>query len=41
MPSVCDLFACMKVGGDKEKWLHTAPVQVSHDLLRLCSQSHR
>lgn len=28
MPSVCDLFSCMKVGGDKEKWLHRAPVQM-------------
>lgn len=23
----------MKVGGDKEKWLHKAPVQVSQNLL--------
>lgn len=29
LPTVCDLFSCMKVGGDKEKWLHKAPVQVS------------
>ncbi|XP_067466997.1 nuclear receptor coactivator 4 isoform X1 [Thunnus thynnus] len=28
LPSVCDLFSCMKVGGDKEKWLHKAPVQM-------------
>ncbi|KAK2921514.1 nuclear receptor coactivator 4 isoform X2 [Channa argus] len=28
MPSVCDLFSCMKVGGDKEKWLHREPVQM-------------
>lgn len=28
LPSVCDLFSCMKVGGDKDKWLHTAPVQM-------------
>lgn len=29
LPSVCDLFSCMKVSGDKEKWLHKDPVQVS------------
>ncbi|CAK6981207.1 nuclear receptor coactivator 4 [Scomber scombrus] len=28
MASVCDLFSCMKVGGDKEKWLHKAPIQM-------------
>ncbi|KAM7385957.1 hypothetical protein PAMP_001995 [Pampus punctatissimus] len=28
LPSVCDLFSCMKVGSDKEKWLHKAPVQM-------------
>ncbi|KAM8858733.1 nuclear receptor coactivator 4 isoform 2-T2 [Spinachia spinachia] len=28
MPSVCDLFSCMKVGGDKEKWLHKAAEQM-------------
>ncbi|GLD56014.1 nuclear receptor coactivator 4 isoform X1 [Lates japonicus] len=28
LPVVCDLFSCMKVGGDKEKWLHKAPVQM-------------
>uniref|UniRef100_A0A3Q3J944 Nuclear receptor coactivator 4 N-terminal domain-containing protein n=1 Tax=Monopterus albus TaxID=43700 RepID=A0A3Q3J944_MONAL len=33
LPSVCDLFSCMKVGGDKDKWLHTAPVQVSQSLV--------
>ncbi|KAL4641174.1 nuclear receptor coactivator 4 isoform X1 [Arapaima gigas] len=27
-PTVCDLFSCMKLGGDKEKWLHTAPIQM-------------
>uniref|UniRef100_A0A3P8TBR7 Nuclear receptor coactivator 4 n=1 Tax=Amphiprion percula TaxID=161767 RepID=A0A3P8TBR7_AMPPE len=30
LPTVCDLFSCMKVGGDKDKWLHRAPVQVSY-----------
>lgn len=30
LPTMCDLFSCMKVGGDKEKWLHRSPVQVSH-----------
>uniref|UniRef100_A0A4W6CLU6 Nuclear receptor coactivator 4 n=1 Tax=Lates calcarifer TaxID=8187 RepID=A0A4W6CLU6_LATCA len=29
LPVVCDLFSCMKMSGDKEKWLHKAPVQVS------------
>ncbi|KAI1894454.1 hypothetical protein AGOR_G00115980 [Albula goreensis] len=28
LPTVCDLFACMKLGGDKEKWLHRAPIQM-------------
>ncbi|XP_059179925.1 nuclear receptor coactivator 4 isoform X2 [Centropristis striata] len=28
LPSVCDLFSCMKVGGDKDKWLHKAPEQM-------------
>ncbi|XP_070697066.1 nuclear receptor coactivator 4 isoform X2 [Pempheris klunzingeri] len=28
LPIVCDLFSCMKVGGDKEKWLHRAPEQM-------------
>lgn len=28
LPTVCDLFSCMKVGGDKEKWLHKAPEQM-------------
>ncbi|XP_070772388.1 nuclear receptor coactivator 4 [Enoplosus armatus] len=28
LPSVCDLFSCMKVGGDKEKWLHRVPEQM-------------
>ncbi|KAJ8248451.1 hypothetical protein GJAV_G00242150 [Gymnothorax javanicus] len=28
LPTVCDLFACMKLGGDKEKWLHKAPIQM-------------
>ncbi|CAB1425842.1 unnamed protein product [Pleuronectes platessa] len=25
---VCDLFSCMNVGGDKDKWLHESPVQI-------------
>lgn len=29
LPTVCDLFSCMKMGGDKEKWLHRAAEQVS------------
>lgn len=28
LPSVCDLFSCMKVGGDKEKWLLKAAEQM-------------
>ena len=32
---VCDLFSCMNVGGDKDKWLHESPVQVSHSVQRI------
>ncbi|XP_030341516.1 nuclear receptor coactivator 4 isoform X2 [Strigops habroptila] len=28
LPTVCDLFACMKLGGDKEKWLYQTPLQM-------------
>ncbi|XP_051251660.1 nuclear receptor coactivator 4 isoform X2 [Dicentrarchus labrax] len=28
LPTVCDLFSCMKVGGDKDKWLQKAPEQM-------------
>ncbi|KAL0964337.1 hypothetical protein UPYG_G00322450 [Umbra pygmaea] len=28
LPKVCDLFSCMKIGGDQEKWLHRAPIQM-------------
>ncbi|KAG7456422.1 hypothetical protein JOB18_034763 [Solea senegalensis] len=28
LPTVCDLFSCMKVGGDKDQWLHRSPVQM-------------
>ncbi|NXT27353.1 NCOA4 protein, partial [Syrrhaptes paradoxus] len=28
LPTVCDLFACMKLSGDKEKWLYQTPLQV-------------
>ncbi|KAM4607969.1 nuclear receptor coactivator 4 isoform 2-T3 [Polymixia lowei] len=28
LPTVCDLFSCMKIGGDKDKWLHKAPIQM-------------
>ncbi|XP_047207619.1 nuclear receptor coactivator 4 isoform X4 [Girardinichthys multiradiatus] len=27
-PAVCELFSCMNVGGDKDKWLHRAAVQM-------------
>uniref|UniRef100_A0A8C8DJP2 Nuclear receptor coactivator 4 n=1 Tax=Oryzias sinensis TaxID=183150 RepID=A0A8C8DJP2_9TELE len=29
LPAVCDLFSCMTMGGDKEKWLQKAAMQVS------------
>ncbi|NP_001089238.1 nuclear receptor coactivator 4 S homeolog [Xenopus laevis] len=28
LPSVCDLFACMKLAADKEKWLYQSPLQM-------------
>ncbi|NXV81484.1 NCOA4 protein, partial [Atlantisia rogersi] len=28
LPTVCDLFACMKLSGDTDKWLHRTPLQV-------------
>ncbi|XP_060781548.1 nuclear receptor coactivator 4 isoform X2 [Neoarius graeffei] len=28
LPRVCDLFSCLKLDGDKEKWLHHTPIQV-------------
>ncbi|XP_018413928.1 PREDICTED: nuclear receptor coactivator 4 [Nanorana parkeri] len=28
LPSVCDLFACMKLAADKDKWLHRTPLQM-------------
>ncbi|KFP06748.1 Nuclear receptor coactivator 4, partial [Calypte anna] len=28
LPTVCDLFACMKLSGDKEQWLYQTPLQV-------------
>ncbi|XP_040294804.1 nuclear receptor coactivator 4 isoform X1 [Bufo bufo] len=28
LPSVCDLFACMKLAADKEQWLHRTPLQM-------------
>lgn len=28
LPAVCDLFACMKLTLDKEKWLYRTPLQV-------------
>ncbi|XP_008946661.1 PREDICTED: nuclear receptor coactivator 4, partial [Merops nubicus] len=27
LPTVCDLFACMKLNGDNEKWLYRTPLQ--------------
>ncbi|KAM9364509.1 nuclear receptor coactivator 4 isoform 2-T2 [Pholidichthys leucotaenia] len=28
MPAVCDLFSCMKVAGDRDRWLHRTTVQM-------------
>ncbi|XP_015280674.1 PREDICTED: nuclear receptor coactivator 4 [Gekko japonicus] len=28
LPAVCDLFACMKLNGDREKWLYQTPLQM-------------
>ncbi|XP_025898810.1 nuclear receptor coactivator 4 isoform X2 [Nothoprocta perdicaria] len=28
LPTVCDLFACMKLSGDKDKWLYQTPLQM-------------
>uniref|UniRef100_A0A8C1M7C2 Nuclear receptor coactivator 4 n=1 Tax=Cyprinus carpio TaxID=7962 RepID=A0A8C1M7C2_CYPCA len=28
LPTVCDLFSCMKLSGDKEKWLHQTATQI-------------
>nr|XP_056705875.1 nuclear receptor coactivator 4 [Euleptes europaea] len=28
LPTVCDLFACMKLNGDREKWLYPTPLQM-------------
>ncbi|XP_058651200.1 nuclear receptor coactivator 4 isoform X2 [Onychostoma macrolepis] len=28
LPAVCDLFSCMKLSGDKEKWLHQTSTQI-------------
>ena len=28
LPTVCDLFSCIKLDADKEQWLHRAPIQV-------------
>ncbi|XP_027862106.1 nuclear receptor coactivator 4 isoform X3 [Xiphophorus couchianus] len=28
LPAVCELFSCMKMGGDKENWLHSSAVQM-------------
>ncbi|KAM4702611.1 nuclear receptor coactivator 4 isoform 2-T2 [Rhinophrynus dorsalis] len=28
LPSVCDLFACMKLAADKEQWLYRTPLQM-------------
>ncbi|TKS65127.1 Nuclear receptor coactivator 4 [Collichthys lucidus] len=45
LPVVCDLFSCMRVGGDKEKWLHRAaeqPIRVdAPSRLRSSLTNHR
>ncbi|XP_026858359.2 nuclear receptor coactivator 4 isoform X1 [Electrophorus electricus] len=28
LPKVCDLFSCLRLDGEKEKWLHQAPIQI-------------
>ncbi|XP_016393627.1 nuclear receptor coactivator 4-like isoform X2 [Sinocyclocheilus rhinocerous] len=28
LPTVCDLFSCMKLSGDKEQWLHQTATQI-------------
>ncbi|XP_026134971.1 nuclear receptor coactivator 4-like isoform X3 [Carassius auratus] len=28
LPTVCDLFTCLKLSGDKEKWLHQTATQI-------------
>uniref|UniRef100_A0A2D4IFQ3 Nuclear coactivator domain-containing protein n=1 Tax=Micrurus lemniscatus lemniscatus TaxID=129467 RepID=A0A2D4IFQ3_MICLE len=28
LPAVCDLFACMKLSGDRETWLYQTPLQM-------------
>lgn len=28
LPSVCDLFACMKLAADRDQWLHRSPLQM-------------
>ncbi|XP_013918230.1 PREDICTED: nuclear receptor coactivator 4 [Thamnophis sirtalis] len=28
LPAVCDLFACMKLSGEREKWLYQTPLQM-------------
>ncbi|XP_077206690.1 nuclear receptor coactivator 4 isoform X2 [Paroedura picta] len=28
LPTVCDLFACMKLNGDRERWLYQTPLQM-------------
>ncbi|KAI4879899.1 hypothetical protein NFI96_016063 [Prochilodus magdalenae] len=28
LPTVCDLFSCIKLDADKEQWLHRAPIQM-------------
>ncbi|XP_046732314.1 nuclear receptor coactivator 4 isoform X2 [Silurus meridionalis] len=28
LPRVCDIFSCLKLDGDKEKWLHRTPIHM-------------
>ncbi|XP_076841802.1 nuclear receptor coactivator 4 isoform X2 [Brachyhypopomus gauderio] len=28
LPKVCDLFSCLRLDGDKERWLHQVPLQI-------------
>lgn len=34
LPRVCDLFSCLKLDGDNQKWLHHTPLQVRHLLIK-------
>lgn len=35
LPTVCDLFSCMKLSGDREKWLHQTATQVRKNYINV------